>query len=403
MALVENKAKKRKSPNGEGCVRQDKKTGRWLAAITIGYNSKGQQQFKYFSSKTQRDVVKKLNDYKGQMDKGLAVESNQITVGEWLDCWYENYVVGKVKVKTRCDYESSIRCHIKPHLGRIKLTELKGMQVQQFYNELLKNGRLDKKGGLSPKTIRNIHIGLHRAMEQAVYNDLIIKNPLKGVSLPKQTNKSIEILTQEEQKQLVSKCFDHPWGIAVFLTLYTGMRLGEVLGLTWNDIDFEKNTISINKQVGRIQNFDPNIKSKTLLCLRNETKTSSSNRIISVAPKIMEKLSEHKIAQEKHRKKWKSAYNNLDMVFCREDGNLVDPKTFRTFYLKTLEKAEVGHKRFHALRHTFATRAMEANSHVKAVSIILGHASSQITLDTYSHVSQDLQQETMQKIVDCFY
>lgn len=402
MAVAENKVKKRKSPNGEGCVRQDKKTGRWLAAITIGYNSKGQQQFKYFSSKTQKEVVKKLNDYKGQMSKGLAVEHNQITVSEWLDCWYENYVVGKVKVKTRCDYESSIRCHIKPHLGRIKLTELKGMQVQQFYNELLKNGRLDKKGGLSPKTIRNIHIGLHRAMEQAVYNDLIIKNPLKGVSLPKQTKKPIEILTPEEQKQLVDKCFDHPWGVAVFLTLYTGMRLGEVLGLNWKDIDFEKNTISISKQVGRIQNFDPNIESKTILCLRNETKTSSSNRVISVAPKIMEKLNEHKIAQEKHRKKWKSAYNNLNMVFCREDGNLVDPKTFRTFYLNTLEKAEVGHKRFHALRHTFATRAMEANSHIKAVSNILGHASSQITLDTYSHVSQDLQQETMQKIVDNF-
>lgn len=402
MAIVENKLKKRKSPNGEGCVRQDKKTGRWIAAVTIGYNSKGLQQFKYFSSKTQRDVVKKLNDYKEQINKGLAVENNQITVGEWLDCWYKNYVAEKVKIKTRCDYESSIRCHIKPHLGKIKLTELKGMHVQQFYNQLAKNGKVREKGGLSAKTIRNIHIGLHRAMEQAVYNDLIIKNPLKGLSLPKQINKPIEILSQEEQKQLVGKCFDHPWGRAIFLTLYTGMRLGEVLGLTWKDVDFEQNCISINKQVGRIQNFDPNIESKTLLCLRNETKTSSSNRVISVAPKIMEKLNEHKIAQEKHRKKWKSAYNNLNMVFCREDGNLVDPKTFQTFYLNTLKKAGIGHKRFHALRHTFATRAMEVNSHIKAVSRILGHASIQITLDTYSHVSQDLQQETMQKIVDNF-
>lgn len=402
MAVVENKAKKRKSPNGEGCVRQDKKTGRWIAAITIGYNSKGQQQFKYFSSKTQKEVVKKLNDYKEQINKGLAVESNQVTVGEWLDCWYENYVVGKVKVKTRCDYESSIRCHIKPHLGRIKLTELKGIQVQQFYNELLKNGRLDKKGGLSPKTIKNIHVGLHKALEQAVYNDLIVKNPSKGVSLPPQTKKPIEILTPEEQKQLVDKCFEHPWGAVIFLTLYSGMRLGEVSGLTWKDIDFENNTISINKQVGRIQNFDPNIKSKTILCLRNETKTKHSNRVISMHPRIMEKLNEHKITQEKHRKKWKSAYNNLNMVFCREDGNLLDPKTFRTFYLKILAKAGIEHKKFHALRHTFATRAMEANSHVKTVSDILGHASIQITLDTYSHVSQELQQETMQKIVDNF-
>lgn len=402
MTTIENKTKKRKRANGEGSVRQDKKTGRWEAALTIGYNEKGQQRFKYFSAKTQKEALKKLNDYKEQMNKGLAVENNQITVGEWIDYWYDNYVAGKVKIKTRCDYESSARCHIKPYLGRIKLTELKGMHVQEFYNELSKSGRLDKKGGLAPKTIRNIHIAFHRALEQAVHNDLIIKNPSKGVSLPKDTKKPIEILSQEEQKQLVGKCFDHPWGMAIFLTLYSGMRLGEVLGLTWKDVNFEQNCISINKQVGRIQNFDPKVESKTLLCIRNQTKTSSSNRVIAIASIVMEKLKEHKTSQETHRKKWKGGYNNLNMVFCREDGNLVDPKTFQDFYLSTLKKAGIGHKRFHALRHTFATRAMEVNSHIKAVSNILGHASIQITLDTYSHVSQDLQQETMQKIVDNF-
>ncbi len=136
MNTLENKIKRHKRANGEGSVRQDKKTGRWEAAITIGYNEKGQQKFKYFSSKTQKEALKKLNDYKEQMSKELAVEHNQITVGEWLDYWYDNYVAGKVKVKTRCDYESSARCHIKTHLGKIKLTDLKGMHIQQFYKGL---------------------------------------------------------------------------------------------------------------------------------------------------------------------------------------------------------------------------------------------------------------------------
>lgn len=404
MTIVETKTRKRRrNPNGYGCVRYDKKSGRWVASITTGYNDKGKQKFKNFSSKTQQEVIKKLDVFKEKMKSGVCIEYTNMTLGEWMDYWHENYVAHRVKIKTRCDYESSIRCHIKPRMGKIKLAELKGLQVQQFYNDLSKNGKLiGKGGGLAPKTIKNVHIALHRALEEAVNNDLIMKNPLKGVTLPKQVSKPIEILSLEEQKKLIEKCFDHPWGRAIFVTLFSGMRLGEVLGLTWKDIDFKNNYISISKEVGRIQNFDPNIESKTVLCLRNETKTSSSNRKIAIASQVMEKLQEYKKEQEKQRKEWGNAYNNLNMVFCREDGNLIDPKTFQTFYLKTLKKAEIGHKRFHALRHTFATRALEANSNIKVVSEILGHASIQITLDTYSHVSPALQKDTMQNIADTF-
>jgi integrase len=181
------------------------------------------------------------------------------------------------------------------------------------------------------------------------------------------------------------------------------MRLGEVLGLTWNDLNFEKNRISINKQLGRLKDYGTDAQAKTKLSVRKETKTSSSNRVISISSVIMDKLKEHKEKQEFERKRWGKSYQNLNMVFCRADGYYIDPSTFRDFYLKTLENAEIGHKTFHALRHTFATRALEANSPAKVVSNILGHASIQITLDTYSHVSQELQQETMQKMTDIFF
>lgn len=388
--------------DGEGCIIQ-KKNGRWEAIATVGYDSEGKQISKYFTSKDRQVAVQKMNNYLVEIQKGTYIEPSKLTVAEWLDYWYENHVVDKVKIKTRCDYESSIRCYIKPKLGGIKLTDLKGMQIQQFYNDLLKNGSLRKKGGLSPKTVRNIHVPFHLAMERAVNNDMIAKNPLNGVTLPKQNAKPVEILTQEEQKRLVDNCGNRPWEIAILLTLYTGMRLGEVTGLTWDVVNFEKNCITINKQVGRIQKFAPDAEQKTKLCLRNETKTSSSNRTISIDPRIMAKVKEHQAIQEQHIKKWGAVYNNLNMVFCREDGNLIDPKTFRTFFINTLKKAGVEEKKFHALRHTFATRALDSNINAKTVSEILGHSSIKITMDTYSHVSQELQHEAMQKIVDNFY
>lgn len=401
MATIEMKRRKRKNPNGYGCVRQDKTSGRWVASVTTGYDNKGKQKFKNFSSKTQQEVIKKLDKFKDQMNKGLCLEHTQITLENWLDTWYNNLVVGKVGIKTRCDYECSIRCHIKPRLGRMKLSQLKNIHIQQFYNDLLKSGNLREKGkGLSPKSVRNVHIALHRALEQAVNNDLIIKNPARGITLEKSDKSTREALTEDEEKALIKNCFDHPWGMAVFIALFTGMRIGEILGLQWQDIDFEKNSISINKQVGRIKNFDEDVKTKTLLCLRNGTKTKKSTRTIKLAPVIMEKLKKYKTAQDENKKKWKEAYNDLNMVFCREDGNLADPKTVSTFYHDTLGKAGIAKKTFHELRHTFATRAVENTSNVKTVSSILGHANITTTLNIYTHDSQELQQETIQNMAD---
>jgi len=391
----------RRRANGEGHICKTK-SGRWEGMLTIGYKPDGKQKFKYFSAKTQQEVIKKLNAYKNERNKGVIVEPTKLTVAQWLDNWYEIHVVNKVKITTRVSYESDIVHHLKPHLGHIRLNELKLHQVQKIYNEFLKSGRVDGKGGLSPKSIKNIHVVLHCALEQAVKEDLLIKNPLNGITLPRRTQKQIEVLTPEEQKKLVNCCLEHRWDTIILLTLYSGMRLGEVLGLTWKDINFEKNSIRINKQLSRLRDYNGST-FRTKLDLRAETKTSSSNRTIYIAPVIMEKLKEHKERQDKHRKSLGKAYNNLNMVFAREDGNYVDPGTFRDHYKNTLTKAGIGHKTFHSLRHTFATRALESGANIKVVSEILGHAGVQITLDTYSHVSPELQQEAMQRIADIFF
>ena len=170
--------------NGEGYIFKNKE-GYWEARITKGYNAQGKQQLKYFSAKTRQEVVKKLNDYIAEKNKGTYLEPNEETVAQWLDYWHKNYVINNVKISTRVCDESIIEKHLKPRLGKIKLIELKGKDVQKIYNEMMLTGRVDGKGGLSAKTIRNIHLVLHRAMEQAVKDDLIIKNPLKSVVLPR--------------------------------------------------------------------------------------------------------------------------------------------------------------------------------------------------------------------------
>lgn len=392
-----------KRGNGEGHIRR-LKDGRWEARVTNGYNSKGKQSFKYISAKTRTEVVEKLSKYLEAKRNGTYVEMCTWTVEKWLKFWYENYSAGKTKTSTRVNDESIIDNHLTPYIGKIKLQELKGLQIQIMYNKMLENGRIDGRGGLNPKTIKNIHAVLHRALEQAVKNELIVRNPLNSVDLPRMKKKEIEILSPEEQKRLQEVCTpDHPWNMAVLLTLYSGMRMGEVLGLSWDCVDFERNKIKINKQVNRLKNYEKDGTNKTRLALRNETKTERSERSIMIAPAIMQKLQEHKVAQDEYASRFGEEFNKYGLVFIRFDGDLVDPSTFRDQYLRLLKKVEITPKRFHALRHTFATRAIESNINVKVVSEILGHATIQITLDTYCHVSFDQQEEAMQKIVDKFY
>lgn len=389
--------------NGEGNIRQ-KADGRWEARITIGYADDGKQKIKYLYGKTRLDCSEKLAQFINENQRGVYIEPSKCTVGQWLDEWYNSHVVNSVKPATRVSYELIIRQHLKPNLGHLKLKDLKSSTIQGVYNKMLKSGRTDGKGGLSEKSIRNIHLVLREALQVAFINDMIPKNPAADgrVTTPERPkDKSIRVFTTEEQKAIERACSAHRWGMIILLDLYTGMRQGEILALSWNDINFDKNTISINKQLSRLKNFDESIAAKTLLMVQPYTK-NSQDRIISVSPAIMSRLKEYQERERVNKNTWGEAYQDKALVFCREDGHYVEPKTFQDFFKRTLKTAGVVDGNVHALRHTFATRALEAKIPVKVVSQILGHSSVQITLDTYSHVLQELQEEAMQAITDKF-
>jgi integrase len=336
------------------------------------------------------------------MLKNMLRRAGRETVGQWVEEWLEGHAASQIKTSTRVSYENIVRNHITPRLGHIRLAALRKSDVDEFYRALLRDGRADGKGGLSVKSVRNVHIVLHKSLRDAAARERIAQNPASGAVLPSYrgmgAKRRLEALTLGEQRALTSLCGADAAGTAVATALGTGLRMGELLGLRWDDVDFEANTIRISRQLSRLKDYTPGAKSKTRLILETGTKTDASARVIPVDDALMKRLFHYKNAQAAVPSQTPSGPAPYDMVFTGRDGGFLDPATFRYQYRRLLEKAGAGRYTVHALRHTFATRALEAGVPVKAVSQILGHAGSRITMDTYSHVLPAFQAEMMARI-----
>ena len=389
--------------NGEGCIHQ-LKDGSWEARIMIGRNTNGNPKFKTFTSKKRNVVATKLADYIANR-KDEPQNAADYTMEKWLLKWFDDYVDKNVKLSTKVSYEGIIKNHLIPQIGHIKLSNLKKVDIDKMYRTLLSSGRADRKGGLSVKTIRNVALVLHKALSEAVKCEYITRNPADIASVPtlrseNSSKKDIEVLSKTDQQSLMAACGEDVYGVAILTALYTGLRKGEFLGLKWSDIDFQAKTMTISRQLNRLKDYSPNAKAKTRLRLQEDTKTQSSHRTIAMPDSLVEILLGHRERQKNAKKSWGKSYQENDMVFAREDGYYIDPTTFGDHYQKVLNKAGLGHYTIHALRHTFATRALEAGIPIKVVSQILGHAGVQITMETYSHVLPDLQSQSMNKVAN---
>lgn len=397
----------KKRGNGEGCIRQ-RKEGDWEARIMIGYNENGKPKYKTFTSKKRTTAAQRLADYIANKKSSESENIYNGTVENWLSIWLSQYAVKSIKVSTRVSYEGIIKNHLIPHIGKIKLAELSKSNIEKMYSDLLESGNTNKKGGLNIKTVRNVALCLHKALQTAVECEYISKNVADIAKIPnekisKSKKKEVTPLSIDEQIKLMNYCDNSTYCTIIITALHTGLRLGELLGLTWDDVDFNKNTIAVTKQVNRLHDYSENATSKTRLGIQYDTKTYSSERIVSMSRELSGLLRKHRIRQKEHMLKWGSAYNNLGMVFAREDGYYIDPDTFRENYYRILDNAGIEKHTFHALRHTFATRALEAGVPIKVVSNILGHATVQITMDTYQHVLPNLQEDAMNQIADYIY
>ena len=399
-----------RAASGSGSIRQ-RADGTWEARFVAGHDpGTGKPIRKSVYAKTQKEVRQRLAQAVAAVDNKSYREPCKMTLGEWLDIWVDTYLTD-VKPRTVKIYQDDIRLHIKPYLAAIKLDELDTHTVQQFFNTLLKSGKrvpkrdkdgkILKKGGktvyenapLSAKTVKNVHGVLHGALRQAVVNRYIPINPADGdfCKLPKIQKQEIKPLDETQIADFLKAIQGNQFEDLFLVTLFTGLRQGEVLGLTWDCIDFDNGTLLINKQMQLHQ--EQGIKAYQLVPTKN-----SKSRSITAAPFVMAHLKRRKIAQAQDRLKAGPLWENNNLVFTDELGHhLTKPTIYRAFKKAV---ADIGRPdaRFHDLRHSYAVAAIRSGDDIKTVQGNLGHATAAFTLDVYGHVTDQMKQESASRM-----
>ena len=370
--------------NGEGSIYK-RKDGRWEGRYTVGYREDGKQIFKNVLAKTQAECREKLKAAIAAAKIEQTPEPTAVayTVAEWINVWYEIFIRPNLRETTRNQYECFIRHHVKPYVGEIPLAKLSSLDLQKLYNHLKTNGRVQSdhalpNPGLSAKTVRSIHMMLSSCLEKAVAERLIPSNPAHGCSIPPKEKQEMKILPPEQIGRFLQEADRAGYLSMFFLELTSGLRRGELLALQWADVDTANSTISVSKQVIRVNG--------ALKVLPPKTK-NAVRKIVLPQQTIELLLAEH----ERHP--------DSPLLFpSPKTGGHLDPPAV-TRKLKTLlKRAGMDEIRFHDLRHTFATISLQSGVNIKALSHNLGHYSAGFTLDTYTHVTTQMQADAAEKI-----
>ena len=372
-----------KNAKGTGSIRK-RPDGRWEGRYTIGRDPvTGKQKQKSVYGKTQQEVRQKLSQISVEIDEGVYVEPTNMKVSAWLDTWLRDYT-GNVKPATYSVYEEHVRVHIKPYVGDVKLTRLAPHMVQAMYNTLLNDRHL------SPKSIKNIHGAFHKAMEQAKMLGYLRINPLDAVVTPRVEKKQVNTVTDDALADFLAAIKGNPYELVLFVTAFTGMRQGEVLGLTWDCVDFEKGTLLINKQHNKVKG-DPEHRFSSL---KNE-----KIRVLTAASDVMDALRK----QMKRQEQWAAAAgeiwdNRENLVFTTETGRYINNKTLYMNFKRVMKQLGLQNVRFHDLRHTYAVNSLRAGDDIKTVQENLGHATAGFTLSTYAHSTPGMKQESAHRM-----
>lgn len=362
--------KRRHRGHGEGSIYR-RKDGRWTGSVTVGYHpTTGRQQRRYVYGRTRKEVQEKLMKLLASQQAGTLPAGTVPTVREFLRQWLKDTVPHTTRPNTVAAYTVVVEKHLVPEIGRLRLDKLSPAHIQALYTKKLEEGR-------AAKYVRNMHGILHRALEQAVKWGIMPRNPARAVTLPKVERKKMNALTAEQARQLLATARSERLYAAYVLAVTCGLRMGELFGLTWDNVDLEDGQITIQHQLQYL--------GKPTL---TPPKSSRGRRRIDLPPLAVAALRKHRAQQAKEKLAVGPAWQDeWGLVFTTEIGTPVNPSNFRnrSFY-PLLKAAGLPRIRFHDLRHTAATLLVASGVNMRVVSEILGHSSAAFTLDTYSHV-----------------
>lgn len=365
-----------KRDNGTGTIYQ-RTNGSWVGKIYLGRDDSGKEKFKYLSGKTEGEVKRKIREYN---QSGSRIETKKISLQEYLYVWLRTFKRGTIKDSSYDTLEKTIRNQIVPYIGLIQLQQVTSTDIQTLLNNL-------KEKGYSYSTVKKAHDCLNDMFEHATIADDVSKNPMLLVNMLAKSEfekKEIRYFTEEECALLIEEAsrqystgkLVYQYADAYILMLHTGIRLGEAIGIKKADWDKKENTLHIQRNIQSISKRDANgnrVKGKQLVS--NTTKTYSGDRILPLNKAATEAL-ERLCAQ----------HPNSEYIVCSSKGEVVPPERLeRTFY-RVLKNVGISQAGTHSLRHTFASMLFANGTDVKTVSELLGHASIQITLNTYVHL-----------------
>jgi integrase len=366
----------KKRGNNEGSIYK-RPNGTWSVQVTL----QGRRLSNTF--KSQRECQEWLKKIRGQIDDGMSYASTKVSLGDFLSGWLVSTKTSKAH-STWQHYEQLIRTYIIPYLGKVTARDLRPEHIQAFYNNLF-----DKQVGVH--TIRKIHITLHNALQQAVKTGMIGRNPASFAQPPKEPATEMGILNESQASQFLVAAQDHRWEALFHLAVISGMRQMELLGLKWSDLDWNRQTLKIERQLLRTNG--QGVKFTT-------PKTRYGRRSIVLGRKTIEIIRKHYERQQTDRLSTGDEWQEYGLIFSTSIGTPIHPRNLLRTFKKLLQDAGLPPIRFHDLRHTAASLLLNQGIPVITVSRRLGHAKASITLDVYGHLIPSMQSEVAEMIDD---
>jgi len=359
-----------------------KRKDKWSFTIDVGRDEKGKRKQKSRSGfNTKKEAHKACAEMIALIENNQYNEPNEMNMKEFFNYWLENHYKHKVSPATYEPLTTRVNNKIVHLIGHIKLKDLKPFHIEKFHNDLFNQG-------LGEQSVATLHSIVSRSLTYAVKQEMIIKNPCSIVGKPRIPNKEYTVWDIKDCHLFLSYTksntpYQH---IAYFLAIYTGMRRSEILGLTWHNLDFTNKKIYVNQTL-----YYKNKQNFTF----TEPKTKKSKRAIAIDDTIINELKVHRKRINEDRILYGQDYLEHDLICCNYEGMPLIPNDLGDHFRKMLTIVNVPKIRFHDLRHTHATILLRIGENPKVIQERLGHASIQITLDTYSHVLPDMQEKTM--------